>query len=35
MRGNVVQMVFIKGAKVNLDDKQKRLYEKYKGKYGK
>jgi len=35
MRGNVVQMVFIKGGKVNLDDKQKRLYEKYKEKYGK
>jgi imidazolonepropionase-like amidohydrolase len=35
MRGNVVQMVFIKGGKVNLDDKQKRLYEKYKDKYGK
>ncbi len=35
MRGNVVQMVFIKGGKVNLDDKQKRLYEKYKVKYGK
>ena len=35
MRGNVVQMAFIKGGKVNLDDKQKRLYEKYKVKYGK
>ncbi|WAC09635.1 amidohydrolase family protein [Dyadobacter pollutisoli] len=35
MRGNVVTMVFIKGGKVDLDDKQKRLYEKYKGKYGK
>lgn len=35
MRGNVVEMVFVKGGKVNLDDKQKRLYEKYKGKYGK
>ncbi|MDQ6476900.1 amidohydrolase family protein [Dyadobacter sp. LHD-138] len=34
MRGNAVQMVFIKGGKVNLDDKQKRLYEKYKEKYG-
>ncbi len=34
MRGNVIQMVFIKGGKVNLDDKQKRLYEKYKTKYG-
>lgn len=35
MRGNVVQMVFIRGGKVNLDDKQKRLYQKYKEKYGK
>jgi imidazolonepropionase-like amidohydrolase len=35
MRGNVVGMVFVKGGKVNLDDKQKRLYEKYKTKYGK
>lgn len=34
MRGNVVKMVFIRGGKVNLDDKQKRLYEKYKVKYG-
>ncbi|KAA6438629.1 amidohydrolase family protein [Dyadobacter flavalbus] len=33
MRGNVVKMVFVKGGKVNLDDKQKRLYEKYKVKY--
>ncbi len=35
MRGNDVTMVFIKGGKVNLDDKQKRLYEKYKTKYSK
>jgi len=35
MRGNDISMVFIKGGKVNLDDKQKRLYEKYKDKYGK
>lgn len=35
MRGNMVQMVYIRGGKVNLDDKQKRLYEKYKDKYGK
>lgn len=35
MRGNIVQMAFIRGGKVNLDDKQKRLYEKYKEKYGK
>lgn len=34
MRGNVVEMVFIRGGKVNLDDKQKRLYQKYKEKYG-
>ncbi|GLU54351.1 amidohydrolase family protein [Dyadobacter frigoris] len=34
MRGNSVSMVFIKGGKVNLDDKQKRLYDKYKEKYG-
>ncbi|MHA4742099.1 amidohydrolase family protein [Dyadobacter sp. MSC1_007] len=34
MRGNVVKMVFIRGGKVSLDDKQKRLYEKYKLKYG-
>lgn len=35
MRGNVINMVYIRGGKVNLDDKQKRLYEKYKDKYGK
>lgn len=35
MRGNMVQMAYIRGGKVNLDDKQKRLYEKYKEKYGK
>jgi imidazolonepropionase-like amidohydrolase len=34
MRGDVVEHAFIKGAKVNLDNKQKRLYEKYKEKYG-
>jgi imidazolonepropionase-like amidohydrolase len=34
MRGNSVSMVFIKGGKVNLDNKQKRLYDKYKEKYG-
>jgi imidazolonepropionase-like amidohydrolase len=34
MRGDVVEHAFIKGAKVNLDSKQKRLYEKYKEKYG-
>lgn len=35
MRGNMIQMAYIRGGKVNLDDKQKRLYEKYKDKYGK
>lgn len=34
MRGNVVEHAFIKGAKVNLDNKQKRLYDKYREKYG-
>ncbi len=34
MRGNVVEHAFIKGSKTNLDNKQKRLYEKYKEKYG-
>lgn len=34
MKTNMVEQAFIKGAKVNLDDKQKRLYEKYKEKYG-
>lgn len=33
MKTNIVERVFIKGTKVNLDDKQKRLYEKYKNKY--
>ncbi|WP_215239505.1 amidohydrolase family protein [Dyadobacter helix] len=33
MRGNNVKMIYIKGGKVNLDDKQKRLYQKYKEKY--
>jgi imidazolonepropionase-like amidohydrolase len=35
MRGNMIQAAYIRGGKVNLDDKQKRLYEKYKEKYGK
>jgi imidazolonepropionase-like amidohydrolase len=35
MRGNDISMIFIRGGKVNSDDKQKRLYEKYKTKYGK
>lgn len=34
MRGNVVEHAFIKGTKTDLDNKQKRLYEKYKDKYG-
>jgi hypothetical protein len=34
MRSNVVEQVYIKGATVNLDDKHKRLYQKYKEKYG-
>ncbi len=33
MRGNSIEMAYIKGAQVDLDDKQKRLYEKYKEKY--
>lgn len=35
MRSNIVEQAYIKGSKVNLDDKQKRLYEKYKEKYAK
>lgn len=34
MRGNVVEHAFIQGGKVDLDNKQKRLYTKYKDKYG-
>ncbi len=34
MRGNVVERAFIQGGKVDLDNKQKRLYNKYKEKYG-
>lgn len=34
MKTNVVELAFIKGSRVNLDDKQKRLYRKYKEKYG-
>ncbi|GAA4397688.1 amidohydrolase [Nibrella viscosa] len=34
MRTNVVEMAFIQGRNVNLDDKHKRLYEKYQEKYG-
>ena len=34
MRTNQIEHAFIKGSKVNLDDKQKRLYHKYKEKYG-
>ena len=35
MRTNKIEQVFIQGRKVNLDDRHKRLYEIYKGKYGK
>jgi imidazolonepropionase-like amidohydrolase len=35
MRGNDISMIFIRGGKVNSDDKHKRLYEKYKTKFGK
>lgn len=34
MKTNVIEKAFIKGSEVNLDDKQKRLYRKYKDKYG-
>ncbi len=34
MKTNVVELAFIKGSAVDLDDKQKRLYRKYKEKYG-
>lgn len=34
MQGDIVEHAFIKGAKVNLDNKQKRLYHKYQEKYG-
>ena len=34
MRGNVVEHAFIRGTEVDLDNKQRRLYEKYKEKYG-
>ncbi|TAE23116.1 MAG: amidohydrolase [Cytophagales bacterium] len=34
MRTNVIEHAFIQGRKVNLDDKHKRLYQKFKGKYG-
>jgi len=34
MRSNIVERAFIKGADVNLDDKQRKLYSKYKEKYG-
>lgn len=33
MKSSKVERAFIKGGEVNLDDKQKRLYEKYKTKY--
>jgi len=34
MRTSKVEQAFIRGKKINLDDKQKRLYNKYVGKYG-
>lgn len=34
MRSNIIERAFIKGADVNLDDKQWKLYSKYKEKYG-
>lgn len=34
MRTNVIEHVFIQGRKVDLDDRHKRLYNIYKGKYG-
>lgn len=34
MRTNKVEYAFIKGKKINLDDKQKRLYKKFADKYG-
>ncbi|ODS83876.1 MAG: amidohydrolase [Cytophagaceae bacterium SCN 52-12] len=34
MKTNIVELAFIKGSRTDLDDKQKRLYRKYKEKYG-
>ncbi len=34
MRTNVIEHAFIQGRKINLDDKHKRLNQKFKGKYG-
>jgi imidazolonepropionase-like amidohydrolase len=34
MKTSRVEMAFIRGKKINLDDKQKRLYQKYSEKYG-
>ena len=34
MRTNVIEQAFIQGRQINLDDKHKRLYNKYKTKYG-
>ncbi len=34
MRSSRIEHAFIQGRKINLDDKQKQLYERYKGKYG-
>lgn len=35
MRTSIVELAFIKGAKIDLDDKQKRLYRKFSEKYAK
>jgi hypothetical protein len=34
MRSAKVEQAFIQGRKIDLDDKQKRLYKKYSEKYG-
>jgi imidazolonepropionase-like amidohydrolase len=34
MRTNLVEHAFIQGRKIDLDDKHKRLYNKFKTKYG-
>jgi imidazolonepropionase-like amidohydrolase len=34
MRSNCVEMIFIKGKRINLDNEQKELYQTYKRKYG-
>jgi imidazolonepropionase-like amidohydrolase len=34
MKSSIVKQAFIQGREINLDNKQKQLYEKYKYKYG-